>query len=103
MQAALYMATAREFGPVQALFNGFLKVLDGLALWLGLSLIQLLHPKNERIPALIEWKALWTANIALLFMGESYFKRMNAEVEKRLNDQNLIRKFINVVSPESSP
>ena len=74
-----------------------------LVLWLGLSFIQLLRPKNERIPALIEWKALWTANIALLFMGESYFKRMNAEVEKRLNDQNLIRKFINVVSPESLP
>jgi len=101
--AAIYVMTSREFGTAQAWLNSFLKVLDGLVLWLGLSFIQLLRPKNERIPALIEWKALWTANIALLFMGESYFKRMNAEVEKRLNDQNLIRKFINVVSPESSP
>ena len=101
--AAIYVMTAREFGTAQAWLNSFLRVLDGLVLWLGLSFIQLLRPKNERIPALIEWKALWTANIALLFMGESYFKRMNAEVEKRLNDQNLIRKFINVVSLESSP
>lgn len=101
--AAIYVMTSREFGTAQAWLNSFLKVLDGLVLWLGLSFIQLLRPKNERISALIEWKALWTANIALLFMGESYFKRMNAEVEKRLNDQNLIRKFINVVSPESSP
>jgi hypothetical protein len=102
MQAALYMATAREFGPVQALFNGFLKVLDGLALWLGLSLIQLLHPKNERIPALIEWKALWTVNLGLLIMGESYFKKLNQKAEEAFNDQDFLREIINPTSLEQS-
>jgi len=102
MHAALHMATSREFGRVHALINGLLGVLDGLILWLGLSLIQLFHPKNERIPAIIEWKALWIVKLALLIMGEDYFKKLNQKAEKTFNDQSFLKDIISPISDKHS-
>ena len=92
--AAIYVMEYREVGMLRARLNAFIKFIDGFLLWSSQCVLQLIKPKKERVDSLIDWKARWVANLALLFMGSAYFQKVNQKTEKILNDQQLIRQWL---------
>lgn len=92
--AAIYTMDCRERGPLRARLSTLIKALDGFLLWISLHIMNAVKPKYDRIYSIIEWKAMWVANIALLFRGSSYFNEVNREAENVLNNPELIKKWI---------
>jgi len=90
--AAFYIMNCREVGALRARLNALTRVLDGFLLWISQHIMNAIKPKYDRIYSIIEWKAMWLANIALLFRGSSYFNEINREAENILNNRKLIKK-----------
>ncbi len=92
--AAIYIMNLRELGHLRAQFHSFVKFIDGLLLWSSQALYQVFKPNAARAGAIIEWKALWWANLHLLLQGRTYFTKMNTKIERTLNDNERLLSWL---------
>lgn len=84
MHAAIYIRRRDIFGPGWARLDSLVALLDHLALYCGLAILQLLSPAPARREMMTVYKILSAVNVRLLVHGASHAHRINQEFREWL-------------------